>query len=81
MKKLKMDWNGAVEQRLHGLNDLDEFCLNAYDSSSLYNEKVKKYHGQKIEKREFVARDLVLLFNSRLRLFQANSSPNGIVHY
>ena len=30
---------------------------------------MKKYHDQKIEKRDFLVRDLVLLFNSRLRLF------------
>ena len=50
MKKLKMDWNKAVEQRLTGLNELDEFCLKAYESSSIYKEKMKKYHDQKIEK-------------------------------
>ena len=36
MKKLKMDWNEAAEQRLYGLNDLDEFRLNAFEISSLY---------------------------------------------
>ena len=51
------------------MNELDEFHLKAYESSSLYQEKVKKYHDQKIEKRNFVVRDLVLLFNSRLCLF------------
>ena len=30
---------------------------------------MKNYHDQKIEKREFAVGDLVLLFNSRLRLF------------
>ena len=30
MKKLKMDWNEAAEQRLTGLNELDEFLLKAY---------------------------------------------------
>ena len=44
MKKLKMDWNEAAEQRLTGLNELDEFCLKAYESSSLYKEKMKKNH-------------------------------------
>ncbi|XP_069145518.1 uncharacterized protein [Solanum lycopersicum] len=42
MKKLKMDWNKAAEQRLTGLNELDEFCLKAYESSSLYTEKMNK---------------------------------------
>ena len=50
MKKLKMDWSEAAEQRLTGLNELDEFCLKAYESSSIYKEKMKKYHDQKIEK-------------------------------
>ena len=36
MKKLKMDWNKTVEQWLTGLNELDEFILKAYESSSLY---------------------------------------------
>ena len=35
MKKLKMDWNEAAEQRLNGLNELDEFRLKAYESSAL----------------------------------------------
>ena len=51
------------------MNELDEFFLKAYESSALYKEKMKKYHDQKIEKREFMVGDLVLLFNSRLRLF------------
>ena len=50
MKKLKMDWSEAAEQRLNGLNELDEFCLKAYESSALYKEKMKKYHDNKIEK-------------------------------
>ena len=31
MKKLKMDWSKAGEQRLTGLNELDEFRLEAYE--------------------------------------------------
>ena len=51
MKKLKIDWNEAVEQRLNELHELDEFHLKAYESSAIYKEKMKKYHDQKIEKR------------------------------
>ena len=69
MKKLKMDWSKAAEQRLTRLNELDEFHLKSYESSSLYKEKMKKYHDLKIEKWEFMVGDLVLLNNSRLRLF------------
>ena len=52
MKKLKMDWNEAAEQRLNGLNELDEFCLKAYESSAIYKEKMKKYHDQRTEKNQ-----------------------------
>ena len=69
MKKLKIDWNEAVEQRLNGLNELDKFRLKEYKNSNLYKEKMKKYHDQKIQKRKFFVRDLVLLFNCWLRLF------------
>ena len=62
-------WNENVEQRLNGLNELDEFFLKAHEISALYKENMKKYHDQKIKKRDFVVGDLVLLFNSRLRLF------------
>ena len=50
MKKLKMDWSEAAEQRLNGLNELDEFRLKAYESSALYKENMKKYHDLRIEK-------------------------------
>ena len=69
MKKLNMDWNKSVVQRLNGLNELDEFSLKTYESLSLYKEKIKNYHDQYIEKRDLVVGDFVLLFNSRLRLF------------
>ena len=36
MKKLNMYWSKAAEQRLNGLNELDEFLLKSYESSSLY---------------------------------------------
>ena len=49
-EEVKMDWSEAAEQRLNGLNELDEFRLKAYESSALYKEKMKKYHDLKIEK-------------------------------
>ena len=79
MKKLKMDWNEVVEQRLNGVNELNEFCLKAYESSAIYKENMKKYHDQKIEKRDFLVG--IWCFRSILGClcFLANSSPNGLV--
>ena len=69
MKKLKMDWTEAAKHRFNGLNEHDEFNLKVYESSSLYKEKMKKYHDQKIEKRDFMVGDSMLLFNCMLCLF------------
>ena len=38
-------------------------------SAISYKEKTKKHHDLKIEKWEFIVGDLLLLYNSRLRLF------------
>ena len=35
----------------------------------IYKDKTKKWHDQKILRREFKARELVLLYNSKLKLF------------
>ncbi|KAK4737358.1 hypothetical protein R3W88_001055 [Solanum pinnatisectum] len=50
VKKLNLDWGATSNQRMSDSNVLDEFCLRAYESSALYNEKMKKYHDQRIEK-------------------------------
>lgn len=38
----------------------------AYESSTLYKEKMKLYHDRRIEIREFTAGYMVLLFDSKL---------------
>ena len=43
--------------------------LSAYESSRIYKERIKKYHDKKLIKKEFKSGQLVLLFNSRLKLF------------
>ena len=42
MNNLKLDWNEAAEQQLTRLNELGKFHLKDYESSALYNEKMKK---------------------------------------
>ncbi|XP_060177803.1 uncharacterized protein LOC132607738 [Lycium barbarum] len=69
LKKLNLEWGDASNLRLEQLNELDEFRLKAYASSSLYKARMKHFHDKKILQREFSIGDRVLLFNSRLRLF------------
>ena len=48
---------------------MEELRNEAYDSARIYKDKTKKWHDQRILRKEFKAGDQVLLFNSRLRLF------------
>ena len=68
IKKLNFDFKAAKEERLPQLNELEELRNEAYDSSIIYKDKTKKWHDQRILRREFKAGDQVLLFNFRLRL-------------
>ena len=69
LKWFNFDSKASAEKRMLQLNELEEMRLNAYNSSHLYKETVKAYHDKKLLKREFQIGQLVLLFNSRLRLF------------
>ena len=69
IKKLNFDFKTEKEKRLLQLNELEELRNEAYDNARIYKDKTKKWHDQRILRREFRAGDQVFLFNSRLRLF------------
>ena len=69
IRTLNFDLKTAGEKRALQLNELDELRLEAYESARLYKERTKVWHDKHILKREFKDGDMVLLFNSRLRLF------------
>jgi hypothetical protein len=51
------------------ISELEEWREKAYHSSKLYKERTKRWHDKRI-KMEFVFGDKVLLFNSRVKLFE-----------
>ncbi|XP_070022214.1 uncharacterized protein [Nicotiana sylvestris] len=51
------------------LHELEEFRFQAFESARLYKERMKLMHDKNILDRNFKPRDLVLLYNKRLRLF------------
>ena len=69
IKKLNCDFQAAKEKRLLRMNELEELRNEAYDNAKIYKEKTKRWHNQKILRREFKAGEQVLLYNSRLKLF------------
>ena len=48
---------------------LDEWRTQAYENAKLFNEKVKRWHEKRTQKREFKVGEHVLLYNSRFRFF------------
>ena len=56
-KKLNFDFKAAKEERLLHSNELEELRNEAYDNARIYKDKTKKWHDQKILRREFKAGD------------------------
>ena len=52
------------------MNELEELRNEIYDNVIIYKDKTKKWHYQKILRKEFKVEEIVLLYNSRLKLFQ-----------
>lgn len=69
IKFLNFDLKKTSMKRLIQLEELDEITQDDYESPPIYKEKTKAFHDKKILKRDFQAGDLVLLFNSRVKLF------------
>ena len=68
-RALNFDMMKASEKRLLQLNELDELRMNAYENAKLYKDCTKLRHDKHLIKKKFHKGELVLLFNSRLKLF------------
>ena len=68
-RTINMDLRAAGEKRILDLHELEELRHQAYENAKMYKERKKKVHDAHIMRRHFKEGDLVLLFNSRLRLF------------
>nr|XP_016440266.1 PREDICTED: uncharacterized protein LOC107766069 [Nicotiana tabacum] len=67
--QLNLDMETASTSRITGLHELEEFMFHAFESARLYKEMMKIMHDKHILDRNFKSGDLVLLYNSILRLF------------
>ena len=56
-----------VERKLQ-LQELEEICLEVYENSCIYKERVKRFHDSRLLRKEFHIGQHVSLFNSRLKL-------------
>ncbi|XP_070014936.1 uncharacterized protein [Nicotiana sylvestris] len=69
LRQLNLDMETAGTNRITGLHELEEFRFQAFESARLYKERMKLMHDKHILDQYFKPGDLVLLYNSRLRLF------------
>ena len=69
IKRLNINFEAAGTKRKMQLSELDEWHEKAYHNSKIYKERTKRWHDKRIKK-EFAPRDKVLLFNSRVKLFE-----------
>nr|XP_016441235.1 PREDICTED: uncharacterized protein LOC107766865 [Nicotiana tabacum] len=59
----------AGTSRVTELHELDEFSYHAFESTRLCKERIKLVHDKNILEQNFKPGDVVLLYNSRLKLF------------
>ncbi|RDX65745.1 gag-pol, partial [Mucuna pruriens] len=68
VKQCNMAYDQAGEHRKFQIQELDELRMEAYENARIYKQKVKKFHDQKILRKDLHIGQKVLLFNSRLKL-------------
>nr|GEU94055.1 reverse transcriptase domain-containing protein [Tanacetum cinerariifolium] len=69
LKHANFDLQSTGDYRKVQLNQLNELRDQAYENSLIYKEKTKRLHDSKIKDHVFNIDDIVLLFNSRLKIF------------
>ena len=69
------------EERLLQLSELEELRNEAYDNATIYKDETKKWHDQRILRKEFREGEKVLLFNSILKLFRGKLKSKWVGPY
>ena len=71
VKKLNLDMGRAGLKRLFDINELEELRNDAYFNSKIAKDRLKKWHDKLIAHKNFKQGDQVLLYDSKLHLFQS----------
>nr|GEX65266.1 hypothetical protein [Tanacetum cinerariifolium] len=69
LKHENLDLKIAGDHRKVQINEMNELRDQAYENSLIYKEKTKRLYDSKIKNHVFNIGDIVLLFNSRLKIF------------
>ncbi|KAL6335115.1 hypothetical protein AAG906_027175 [Vitis piasezkii] len=79
IKKLNMDFTRAGLKRCLDLNELEEMRNDAYLNSKIIKERLKKWHDQLVNQKNFAKGQRVLLYDSKLHLFSEKIEIKGIL--
>jgi hypothetical protein len=69
IKELKLDLDATVVKWRIQISELEEMRLKAYENTSIYKERIKRWYEKRLKKKEFKERDKVLLYNLRFKTF------------
>ncbi|XP_009592869.1 uncharacterized protein [Nicotiana tomentosiformis] len=69
LRQLNLDIEATGTSRFTELHELDELHYHDFESTRLHKERMKIMHDKHIQERIFKPGDVVLLYNSRLKLF------------
>ncbi|XP_009592405.1 uncharacterized protein [Nicotiana tomentosiformis] len=69
LRQLNLDIEAAGTSRVTELHELDELRYHTFESTRIYKERMKIMYDKHIQERIFKPGDVVLLYNSRLKLF------------
>ena len=69
IKKLNLDLGRVSLKKLLDINELEELRNDAYLNSKIAKDRLKKWHGQLIARKNFKQGDQGLLYDSKLHLF------------
>ncbi len=64
-----MDLKAAGIKRKIYIAELEAWREKAYNSAKLYKERTKRWHDKRVKAKQFKPGDKVLLFNSRVHVF------------
>ena len=81
MKEMNFDAEATGIKRRIQISEFEELRLKAYNSESIYKERMKRWYDKRLQNKEFKEGDKVLLYNSRFKLFgKGKLQRNGIDH-
>ncbi|RVW22943.1 hypothetical protein CK203_093636 [Vitis vinifera] len=72
IKKVNMDFIKAGAKRCFDLNEMEELRNDAYINSKVSKQRMKRWHDQLISNKDFRKGQRVLLYDSRLHIFQGS---------